>query len=161
MEYDVHYNEGPGQAMHLSAKTWKALEWCSEAPSPAGPLTPTWRRATTHHFRHRTAMIGWYGRHALYVTPRNTLAPIAMTSRPADRYNIAAIRRLARATRAPRLGRCVIEGAVRVPLQASSTGDRSCHCARITTNLRPTVPSGALRSMCGQNLRMELSSILC
>ena len=141
-EYDVQVmNEGPGHIpMHLIRENMeKQLEWCDEAPFyTLGPLTTD----VAPGYDHITsaigaAMIGWYGTAMLcYVTPKEHLG---LPNRDDVKAGVIAYKIAAHAAdlakghpRAPAVGRCAVEGAVRVPLAGSvQPGDGSGHRPRL------------------------------
>ena len=125
-EYDVQVmNEGPGHIpMHLIKENMeKQLEWCQEAPFyTLGPLTtdiaPGYDHITSAI---GAAMIGWYGTAMLcYVTPKEHLGLPEPRRREGGCHRLqdrGACRRSRQgASSRAGLGRCALEGAVRVPL---------------------------------------------
>ena len=160
-EYDVQVmNEGPGHVpMHLIRENMeKQLEWCSEAPFyTLGPLTTD----VAPGYDHITsaigaAMIGWYGTAMLcYVTPKEHLG---LPNRDDVKAGVIAYKIAAHAAdlakghpARPRLGRCAVEGAVRVPVGGSvQPVARSRDRARaITTKrCRPTAPRWRTSARC-------------
>ena len=141
-EYDVQVmNEGPGHVpMHLIKENMeKQLEWCDEAPFyTLGPLTtdiaPGYDHITSAI---GAAMIGWYGTAMLcYVTPKEHLG---LPNRDDVKAGVIAYKIAAHAadlaqgpSARARVGRCAVEGAVRVPLGGSvQPGARSGDRARL------------------------------
>ncbi len=139
-EYDVQVmNEGPGHVpLHLIRENMeKQLEWCSEAPFyTLGPLTtdiaPGYDHITSGI---GAAVIGWYGTAMLcYVTPKEHLG---LPDRNDVKAGVIAYRIAAHAADLAQgpsagagLGRCPVEGAVRVPVGGSvqpvtRSGDRA------------------------------------
>ena len=141
-EYDVQVmNEGPGHVpMHLIRENMeKQLKWCDEAPFyTLGPLTtdiaPGYDHITSAI---GAAMIGWYGTAMLcYVTPKEHLGLPNKDDVKAGviAYKIAAhAADLAEGPSARAgVGRCAVEGAVRVPVGGSvQPGARSGDRARV------------------------------
>ena len=142
-EFDVQVmNEGPGHIpMHLIKENMeKQLEWCKEAPFyTLGPLTTD----VAPGYDHITsaigaAMIGWYGTAMLcYVTPKEHLGLPESRRREGRRDRLqdrGACRRSRQGASARAgLGRCAVEGAVRVPVGGSvQSGDGSGDRARLS-----------------------------
>jgi hypothetical protein len=142
-EYDVQVmNEGPGHIpMHLIKENMeKQLEWCAEAPFyTLGPLTTD----VAPGYDHITsaigaAMIGWYGTAMLcYVTPKEHLG---LPNRDDVKAGVIRVQDR-RACRRPRegasacagVGRCAVEGTIRIPLAGSvQSGDGPRHRARVS-----------------------------
>ena len=126
--------------MHLIKENMeKQLEWCDEAPFyTLGPLTtdiaPGYDHITSAI---GAAMIGWYGTAMLcYVTPKEHLG---LPNRDDVKAGVIAYKIAAHAAdlakghpARARVGRCALEGAVRVPLGGSvQPGARSSHRARV------------------------------
>ena len=141
-EYDVQVmNEGPGHVpMHLIKENMEnQLEWCHEAPFyTLGPLTtdiaPGYDHITSAI---GAAMIGWYGTAMLcYVTPKEHLGLPEPRRREGRGHRLQDRRARRRprqgASARPRVGRRVVEGAVRFPLGGSvQPGARSGDRARL------------------------------
>ena len=121
-------NEGPGHVpMHLIRENMeKQLEWCDEAPFyTLGPLTtdiaPGYDHITSAI---GAAQIGWYGTAMLcYVTPKEHLGLPDRRRREGGRDRVQDRGARGRSRQGPSaragVGRCAVEGAVRVPLGGS------------------------------------------
>ncbi len=141
-EYDVQVmNEGPGHVpMHLIHENMeKQLEWCSEAPFyTLGPLTtdiaPGYDHITSAHRRRDDRLV----RHgdALLRHAEGAPRPAQPRRREGRRHRLQDRRARRRSGQGPSaragVGRCAVEGAVRVPVGGSvQPGARSGHRARL------------------------------